>query len=131
MDLNLSLYLAQLLGLYLLIAGLIVMIRKQSLVVAVGDLKKHRGLILLLAFVELAAGLALVIAHPVFEFSWQGLITALGITLICEAILYLSLPYTRAERLIRHFNKPAWYSSGSVIAIVFGAYLAGIGFGLI
>jgi len=131
MDMELSIFLAQLLGLYFVLAGAIFILRQKSLIPAVQDAGSNRGLILLLASLELLAGLALVIAHPIYTLDWQGIITFIGAWMIVESIFFLILPNKIAKGLISMVNKPLWYSIGGLIAIVIGAYLAGVGFGLI
>ena len=128
---ELSIFLAQLLGLYFVLAGAIFILRQKSLIPAVQDAGSNRGLILLLASLELLAGLALVIAHPIYTLDWQGIITFIGAWMIVESIFFLILPNKIAKGLISMVNKPLWYSIGGLIAIVVGAYLAGVGFGLI
>jgi len=128
---ELSIFLAQLLGLYFVLAGAIFILRQKSLIPAVQDAGSNRGLILLLASLELLAGLALVIAHPIYTLDWQGIITFIGAWMIVESIFFLILPNKIAKGLISMVNKPLWYSIGGLIAIVIGAYLAGVGFGLI
>ena len=127
---DLSIFLAKLFGLYFLIAGGIVMFRQKSFMPIMMDILGNRGLLMTVAFCQLLAGLALLLAHPVFEYSWKGLITAIGVWIMIEALFYLSVPYTRIMRVIRLFSTPTWYTSGGLLAIVIGAYLTGKGFGM-
>jgi hypothetical protein len=128
---ELSLYLAQLLGLYFLLAGAIVILQQKALIPIVGDFSESRVLISLLAFAELAAGLAIVLVQPSFTFDWQGLITFVGAWMIIESVFFLMAPSGRSKRIIRRFNIPVWYTGGGLIAIAVGLYLAGIGFELL
>ncbi len=128
---DLSIFLAQLLGLYFLIAGLIIMYRRKSLIPVVYEFIDNRALILIIALVELMGGLAIAIAHPIWTPDWRGLITLMGWLMILESIIYISLPFAGMRRLIRMFNKSQWYISGGFMAVVLGGYLAAIGFGLI
>ena len=56
---ELSIFLAQLFGLYFIIAGLIIMVRRKSLMPAVTEFGHSRALVLIVALVELIAGLAI------------------------------------------------------------------------
>lgn len=127
---DLSIFLAKLFGLYFLIAGVVVMARQKSFMPLISNMFGNHGLVILVAFGELAAGLAIVIAHPIFTADWQGIITLVGAVMIAESIFYLTAPYTRAVRFVKKFNNPTWYTSGSLVSIVAGAYLAGKGFGM-
>ncbi|PIR82313.1 hypothetical protein COU20_03050 [Candidatus Kaiserbacteria bacterium CG10_big_fil_rev_8_21_14_0_10_59_10] len=128
---ELSIYLAQLLGLYFVLVGAIVLLRQKSLTPLVNEFAQNRALLFSVAVIELAAGLAILLAHPIFEFTWQGVITFIGALLVAESLVYLMMPYPKVGRFIRQFNTATWLRSGALIAIVFGAYLAGVGFGFI
>ena len=53
---ELSIFLAQLLGLYFIFAGIIFMVRRKSLIPAVAEFGHNQALVLTLALVELVAG---------------------------------------------------------------------------
>jgi hypothetical protein len=121
--------LAQLLGLYFMIVGVIVLYRRKAIMPAVSELARNKGLVLAIAVVELLAGLAIVITYPAVTFDWMGIISVIGWMLMVESILYLSLPSKKVQKWIRRFNTRSWYGAGGAISIVAGAYLAGVGFG--
>ena len=127
---DLSIFLAKLFGLYFLIAGVIVMYRQKSYMHIMMDVLGNKGLLLVVAACQLIAGLALVIAHPIYSANWQGLITLIGVWIMVEGVFYLAAPYTRVVRWARMFNNATWFTSGGLLAVVMGAYLAGKGFGL-
>ena len=126
---DLSIFLAQLLGLYFVIAGVIIVVRRKSLIPVVAEFGYNRSLILIVALLELIAGLAIAIAHPIFVADWRGIITLIGWWMIIESVIYLTLPFSGMRRIVRQFNKSRWYISGGTISVVAGAYLAGVGFG--
>ena len=127
---DLSIFLAKLFGLYFLIAGGIIMYRQKSYMHIIMDVLGDKGLLLVVAACQLIAGLALVIAHPIFTADWQGLITLIGVWIMIEGIFYLAAPYTKVMRFVRMFNNSTWFTSGGLLAVVLGAYLAGKGFGM-
>lgn len=126
---DLSLFLAQLFGLYFLLVGAIVLLRGESLMPAMSELLKNRGLVLMFAFIELIGGLAIVIGHPIYTIDWQGLVTLIGVMLVVESILYLAMPAKAVRKLWTRFNTPYWYRIGALAGIAIGGYLAMIGFG--
>lgn len=126
---DLSIFLAKLFGLYFLIAGGIVMLRQKSFMPIVTEFFSSKALIMLMGAIELVAGLAIAIAHPTLTPDWRGVITLIGWTLVAEGIIYLSSPYVKLSKFLRSFNTPTWYTSGGLVAVVLGAYLAGKGFG--
>lgn len=123
--------LAQLLGLYFIIVGVIVLYRRKSLMPAVSQLLNNRALLLAIAFSELLAGLAIILTYPEITPNWMGLITLIGWVLIVECVLYLTLPFKVVQRFVRKFNTDTWYGTGGVIAILLGGYLALGGFGFL
>lgn len=127
---DLSIFLAKLFGLYFLIAGGIIMMRQKSYMHIIMNVVGQRELLALIGLGQLFAGLGLVIAHPVFTADWRGVITIIGLWITIEGAFYLAAPYTKVMKFMRAFNTPAWYTSGGMLAVVLGGYLAGIGFGL-
>ena len=128
---ELSFFLAKLFGLYFIIAGLIIMGISKCRMPAVTEFGHSRALVLIVALVELIAGLAITIAHPTLTPDWRGLITLLGWWMILESVIYLTLPFSGMRKLVRMFNHSRWYISGGFISIVLGGYLAGVGFGIL
>ncbi len=127
---ELSLFLAQLFGLYFLIAGGVVIARQKSFMPILVDAFKSRGLLMIVALCQLFAGIALVLSHPIFTPDWKGLITGIGVWIMIEALFYLTMPYTKISKVIRLFHNPTWFTTGGLVAIVLGAYLTGKGFGM-
>ena len=125
------LFLAQLFGIYFIIVGAIVMLRQKSVMPAITDIMENRALLYVIALVELAAGLAVVLAYPQVSWDWLGVISLVGWVMTIEGILYLALPARKVQRFIKTFNTQSWYLSGGVLSIVLGVYLAGVGFNLV
>ena len=127
---ELSYFLAQLLGAYLLIIGVIVLLRRDAFQRMFASFAKERLLIVTLAFGELAAGLAIVIAHPITTFDWRGLITFFGVWMIVESVLLMTMNARSTQRMLKYFNSPGWYTGGGLAAVVIGGYLLGAGLGV-
>lgn len=126
-----ELFLAKLFGAYFVIIGAVILVRRRAVMPAVADLAKNRALLLVMSVVEIAAGLALVIAYPVVSFSLPGIISLVGYMMLIEGVIYLAAPARMVRAMIGRFNKPAWYIGGGVGAVLIGLYLASIGFGLV
>jgi hypothetical protein len=105
------------------------MYRQKSFMPIMMEVFSSRALIMLAGAVELVAGLALVIAMPNVTPDWRGVISLIGYTLVAEGVIYLASPYAKLHKLFKNFNTPTWYTSGGLLAVVLGAYLAGKGFG--
>lgn len=124
-----ELFFAKLFGLYFLIVGALIMIRRDSVMPAIIRFAHDRALLLIFAAIEIAAGIALVIAYPVVGPSLPGIISLIGYTLVIEGIFYLAAPALFIRTMIGYFNKPMWFLIGGFISIIAGIYLAGRGFG--
>jgi len=123
--------LTQLLGLYFIIVGLIVVVRRTAFMPAIKQLMLNRPMLMVVGFVELFAGLAIVLAYPNISFSADGVISLVGWMMVVESVFYLLLPSKEMQKFVKKFNTPTWYLSGGIIALLLGAYLAGKGFGII
>lgn len=125
----LEVFIAKLFGLYLIIAGVLVLTKKQSLMPAVMDIAKNRALTIVLGALDLAAGLAVVIAFPDVSVTPTGLIALIGYMMVIEGIVYLALPMKSIQKMVRSFGNRQWFMSGGIVAVLGGIYLAGYGFG--
>ncbi len=126
---DLSLFLAQLLGIYFLVVGVLVVLRRDSFMPIIAELGHNRPLVFTIAIFELAVGLSLALSHSIFTFDYRGIISVIGWTMLIEGVLYLALPFPKVRKIFKTFNKSGWYLSGGTLSIVAGVYLAGIGFG--
>ncbi len=126
---ELSIFLSQVIGVYLVIIGLICLLRRKTMIAAVADMASNRAVIYLVAILELLAGLGLVISHNVWVWDITVVITIVGWVMLIEAVAYLLLPYKVVAKIFRRLNTKSWYIAGGLLSVVVGAYLAGIGFG--
>ncbi len=125
-----DLFLAQLFGIYFIIVGVAVLVRKKSLMPAYRELIANKPVLLTIALLEIAAGLAIVLSNPVITWDWMGIIAVIGWMLLVEGVLYLVMPYKTVQQFTKKFSTGAWTMAGGIIAVVAGAYLTYVGFGL-
>ena len=125
----LELFIAKLFGLYLIIMGALVLMKKKSVMPAIMDIAKNRALTIVLGALELVAGLAIVIAFQEVSVSPTGLISLIGYMMIVEGLVYLALPVKQTQKMVRYFGNRQWFMASGVMAVLGGVYLAGFGFG--
>lgn len=113
-----------------MIYGLIALLRRKSMMPAIAEIAKNRGLLLVFASIELAVGLAIVLAYPTIGFSWLGIISLVGWMMVVESVLYLTFPKKVMRSAIEMMNWPVWYQVGGILSILLGVYLAMVGFGI-
>ena len=126
-----TIFLSQVLGLFLVIVGAAVLYRKQYLVPVIGEFVEERLTRMIMGVLELLAGLFLVLAHTDWSSLPAGIITAIGYMLVVEGTAYLLLPDSMMRWVIRTFNVKAWYVAGGTLSVLMGAYLIFFGFGLL
>ncbi len=121
---NLSLYLGRFFGLYLLIAGLLLIVRGHSLRVIIHDFYKSPPLIVIGGALAVILGLLLVLAHNVWDWSWRVIVTLLAYSTLIRGILHLYLP----EWSHRFYQN--YFDNAQTLRII-GAILASLGVFLI
>lgn len=125
-----SLFLAKLLGLYLLIIGLIWAFRKDLINSAFTDIVSSPGLLAIAGVWALLFGLAILISHPVYEFSWRLVITIIGYLAILKGILRLAYP-AHEQKMAKAVLESRNYWAILAIVLVLGAFLTAHGFNII
>lgn len=126
-----TIFLSQVLGLFLMIVGSAVLYRKQYMVPVIGEFAEERLTRMIMGILELLGGLFLVLAHTDWSSLPAGIITAIGYLLVIEGTAYLLLPDAAMRWVIRTFNVRMWYHLGGTLAIMLGAYLCAYGFALL
>ena len=89
---ELSLFLAKLFGLYMLVVGLLWLVRGSAITEAVEAFFDNRALLFLSGLLALAVGLAIAISHSVWEASYRGAITFFGYASIAKGIARIAFP---------------------------------------
>jgi hypothetical protein len=125
-----TILLAKVLGLYFIIAGVAIVLRRGYFLSVFGTFIEKRLTRAILAMIELLAGLFLIVGHNDWSSFPAGIISAVGWIAAVEGTAYLLLPDREIERIFRLFNTSSWYLFGGLLSIIGGLYLAGFGFGL-
>ncbi len=125
-----SIFLAKVFGVYLIVTGVAVPLRRKELLPAIAQLFDNRPLVYIMGVFAFVVGLLLVVSHNVWVAGWPVVLTILAWLVFLEAIAYLLLPFEVLARLARWFNTPAWYVGGGAVSFLLGVFLAGKGFQL-
>ena len=125
---DISIFLAQVFGLYFILAGLAMLFRPsaiQELFVMMSD----RSNTLLTGFIALLIGIPLVLLHNIWDGSWRVLITTLVWATLFKGLVRIFLPdvvIRLAKTLVTHKRTVlhmVW------VILVLGLYLVSVGFG--
>lgn len=124
---ELSIFLAKWLGAYFIIVSLIAFFRKNHVIDVMEKISHSDAVIAFAGAISLLFGLFILIAHPVWEFNWRGLITLLGLLSVIQGILRFGFTkvlqrYFTSEKLERYY----WIVFG--VFFVLGLILVYFGF---
>ncbi len=125
-----ELFLAQLLGLYFIIIGIVMFVRRRAIIPAISQLMGSQALVFILAILYIAVGLALILEYPIISLSLPGALSLIGYLMVIEGIVYLAAPRRFIKWFTGLFNRPSWYIIYAPVAIILGILFAGVGFGL-
>jgi hypothetical protein len=124
-----TIFLAKLIGLFCLIAGLSMLAQIDGTIAAVEALAEDRPMLLVTGLASLLAGLAMVIAHN----RWTGGLLTVTVTLIgwivaLRAMILLFLSRDLTVRLLELMRFEDWFVYYVAIAIGLGVYLTAAAF---
>lgn len=125
---ELSLFLAKLMGIYMLIIAGFWLVWKDRMDKSIREIISSRGLIIFSGLITMIAGLAIVIGHPIWAYSWVVLITLLGYMMIFQGIARLIVPERVQDRVTTLLNSSNGYLIVTAVLIVFGIFLTYHGF---
>jgi hypothetical protein len=123
-------FLSRLIGLYCLLAALMMVMQRERMIAAVTALVQNGPLLLILGVLTVAAGLALVLAHNI----WSGgalpvVVTLIGwLTLLKGLLLWLLSPAAAAQFYLQQLHYPQLFYLYAAVSFVIGVYLTIGGF---
>ena len=122
-----SLFLAKLLGLYMIVASLLWLVRGQAFDRMVEALLDDPGIRALSGFLSLIIGLAMVTSHSIWEPSWRGVITIFGYLALVKGVWLLGWPEA-AMSVTRVMVRNPWRLALVTICLLLGGWLTCMGF---
>jgi hypothetical protein len=128
---DLTILLARVLGLFLIMIGALILVRRRYFLPVFGSYPEQRLTRGVVSMAEVLAGLFLIVMHNRWSPLPAAVISGLGWLVLLEGLLFLVLPDHLVERFIATFNTEGWYVVGGVLATAAGTYLAAFGFGWI
>ena len=124
---DVTVYLARLLGVYLLFISPFILFYKDSVARVVSNLYSNPALLAISGAVNILFGLVVFYAYPHFDMTWKVVFPILGILMVVKGIFRLYFP----DRMHRFDDLVLGqtYVMG-VVTFVLGAFLTYVGFGL-
>lgn len=126
MVMELSHFLAKVLGSYMLIIAAVWLARREQFGVTVRNVMSSSNTYSLTAIIQIIIGLLIVISHPVWSFDWRVLITLIGYLALTVGTVRLAFPEETQSYVIDAAEKG--YLSLMGILVVLGGILAYNGF---
>lgn len=123
-----TVFLAKALGVILIVLSAIIVIRRNTMMVAIRGWTEQRLLRMVIAILEVIGGVFLVVAHNVWSPLPAAVISGIGWLLLIEGIFYVIAPEPLIDGVLKAFNKPPVYLVGGGLAAALGVYLAGFGY---
>jgi len=123
-----STYLAKLIGPVLAILGLSVLVRYPSFVGVFQDIVYSPTLIFVLCVMGLLGGVALILAHNIWEKDWRLIITILGWASIVESAVWLIVPHTVLQRIVMPLITPTFLLVYGISVMLLGGILSYFGY---
>ncbi len=126
---ELSLFLAQAWGIYLMVMSLALLINKQN-VKLIFAAYRHSSTVFFSGAIELLIGILTVLTHNVWTTDYRLLITLFGWTALLRGIIRLFQP-DLTTKFVKNFEKNAPIQWLLFVALALGGYLAAVGFGIL
>jgi hypothetical protein len=125
---TLTAYVAQLLGVYLVLSGVLMIVREQAMMLLVPKFVDTPPFLYFLSSLRVLIGLAIVLAHNMWIGTLGTVIYVVGWLTILRGIAMLVLPAETERKILTAFSRGnVWYTT-AIVAIVLGGWLAYAGF---
>ena len=118
-----SIYLATVLGWFLVTIGFLLLFRQSVVKLAVEDMLAHRGTLFTMALINVLLGLILVTSHNIWFMGWPVVITALCWLIFVVGLFRLFFPEGAIKWGRCWIDKPAYMIVSGLIDLALGYYL--------
>ncbi len=126
---QLTLFLAQIMGITLLLAGLTALLERKMMLEVLRGMVENRALIYVLGMLDLIFGLAIVLTHNIWDADMlTSTVTAIGWLTLVKGVGRMVIPSATIKRWYSKNNVAKMLPFAGIIAIVVGGYLAYNGF---
>ncbi len=120
-----TIYFAQLAGLYFIILGLILVVRKRAIIELIPKLAENPPFVFLAGMIRVIIGLAVLIGNGPWGTQRLSVVVALlGWIPLARGIAILLVTPEQARKLVDLWRRDATYYAAAIIVLLFGLYLA-------
>ena len=127
---EISLLLAQIMGLYLMLEGLTILTRRKFVLNIVNDISNNKALMFVTGAMVFILGLLVVLNHNIWEATWRVVPTIIGWGMVIKGALIFFVPGVMMDKAKKFAKNRNLAVLAGVVALAVGAYLAYVGFNL-
>ena len=122
-------FLSKLIGLFSMIVAVSVAMHKEATMLTVASMVQSAAFMMVLGFISLAAGLAIVLVHNVWRAGLQPVIVTLaGWIFLLRGVAMLALPHQDVAVLLNAVHYSQFFHAYAALAFIVGLYLTIAGF---
>ena len=118
-----TLFLAKMIGWYLIISGLFLMLRRDMIQSVLSELSHQKGLIIIVGMFTVILGLLMVISHNVWVLGWALIVTLFSWVVLIAGLIRLFFPESALELGKKMVHYPRSLNIMSILSMVIGAFL--------
>jgi len=126
-NMNLSIFLAQLFGVYLIVAGIMYVARHHFIRSVINDYFDSPSVVFIGGMLSLIFGLMIILGHNIWEPNWKVIITLFGYLMFFKGIMHWFFPQ-QAARWAEKMAHGTAYLYASIFMIALGCFFGYIGF---
>lgn len=118
-----TLFLASVLGWYLVAFGLLVLLRSEHLFSVTREVLARRDLFFVLAVITFILGLLMVMSHNIWLMGWPVIVTIIGWLVLISGFIRLFFPEQAIQLGQAFFSKSLYLKSAAIVCLLIGLYL--------
>ncbi len=126
-----TVYFAQLAGLYFIILGVILVVRKRVIIDLMAKMAENQPFVFLAGMIRIIVGLAILVGNGPWGSATLPIVVALiGWVTLIRGVAMLLVTQTQEQKLIEFWRQDVTYYTAIVIVVALGFYLVRAGFTL-
>lgn len=123
-----TIFLAKFVGIFLLILGVSMTMKRKMVTQIIHDLFGNRTLTYFVGLMEFIGGLLFVLYHNLWGSTLETVITIFGWLLLIEGVLYMLMSRDTMRKIISRLHSAKVYYFLSIVYLIIGAIVAYQGF---
>lgn len=125
---DVSIFLAKALGLYLLIMAIMMFAKEKKVKVIAKEMCSDPGMMYLSGCITLMIGILLIIVHNIWSADWRILITLLAWIIFIKGVIRTLFPHIAVRGINKIMKKKSSYQAVGVVALLVGIVLCYFGY---